>query len=620
MNSEVFARVVFESPLPALSREFEYLVPSTLQERVQVGQRVQVAFAGQTKVGFVVSLSPEKEFAGKLAEISSIVSEIPVLSSEIFALLKSISERQCCSIGEILGNAIPNRAVRVEKSFTYIRPERVVHSPGGRFAERVAPVADSITGQPRFISRIAELVAGYLQSGRSVIVCVPDFRDLSRVRSQLHEVVDAELISVVDSTGVTSERYRNFLEQLTSSKLVVVGTRNAIYSPVAADAAIVIWDDGDQSHQDQQSPYLTTREIALLRQSLSNAPLHFLSHSRSAEVQRLVNIGYLTEVPQDTWRPKVSLSEGSGLDARSFQVIKRALENGPVLVQVAAPGNARSLFCSDCRARSMCRNCHGPLWLNSKSQIVCRWCGQFNLDFSCLKCKGKKLRQGAAGATRWAEQLGKSFPGVPVREVTAEQSEHQIPNRPAIVVCTAGVEPIAIGGFSGVALLDCSSQLNVDSLRAPEDALRSWLNALAFMRNGGDAIAVGLTPEVSSALSLGEISETITEILREREQLGFPPAKRLLSATGSREVIDSFNTVLQQEHAITVLGVSQAQTSGPVSEFRLVATFSYASGPNVSKLVRSFVAGLGSKQVRTNSKSGRNIRPVTIKFDDPRVV
>ena len=620
MTAEIFARVIFESPLPALSREFEYIVPTPLQEKIQVGQRVQVSFAGQTKVGFVVALTESREFAGKLAEISTIVSEIPVLNADTYSLLKAISERQCCSVGELLGNAIPNRSVRVEKSFKYIRPLRKVHSPGERFADLVAPVADSSSGEPKFIKRIGEIATGYLESGRSVIICLPDFRDLSRVQNHLKEILDPGLISLVDSSGISSERYKCFLEQLASEKLLVIGTRNAIYSPVASDAAIIVWDDGDQSHQDQQAPYLTTREIALLRQSLFSAPLHFLSHSRSAEVQRLVNIGYLTETSQESWRPKVSVTEGSGLNAMSFQVIKKALQNGPVLVQVASPGSARSLYCSGCNTRSMCNHCHGPLWLNAKAQIVCRWCGQLNLDFKCSKCNSSKLRQGAAGATRWAEQLGKSFPGVPVREVTAEQSEHLIPNRSAIVVCTAGIEPIASGGYSGVALLDCSAQLNVDSLRAPEDALRSWLNALAFMRHGGEAVAVGITPEVSSALSLGEVSKTVSELLQEREQLGFPPAKRLLSATGSRDVVEALMDVLQRDSAMTVLGLSQAQSSASEQEFRLVATFSYASGSHVSQLVRGFLSGLGTKQIRTNSKSGKNIRPLTIKFDDPRVI
>ena len=56
MASEVYARVVFQSPLPALDREFEYVVPETLVAELAVGCRIKVPFAGQTKEGFVVAL------------------------------------------------------------------------------------------------------------------------------------------------------------------------------------------------------------------------------------------------------------------------------------------------------------------------------------------------------------------------------------------------------------------------------------------------------------------------------------------------------------------------------------------------------------------------------------
>jgi primosomal protein N' (replication factor Y) len=620
MASEMFARVVFQSPLPALNREFEYSVPQELQSTLLVGQRVKVSFAGQSKEGFVVGIAGTKEFSGKLSEIAEIVSDIPVLSQEIYLLLKTISIRQCCSVGEIIGNAVPKRAVRVEKSFSYKAPNTETRPTGVRMAELVEPVANAQTGNPVFLERLAKKACEYFEAGRSVIVCVPDFRDLKRISAELSKSVSQDAISTVDSNELASLRYQNFLDQLASDQRIVIGTRNAIYSPVSGDAAIIIWDDGDQSHQDQQAPYLTTREIALIRQDLFGAPIHFFSHSRSTEVQRLVRIGYLSEAEASSWRPKVLVTDGTGLDGITFQVIKRALESGPVLVQVASPGNARSLYCNSCSVRSMCKNCNGPLWMNAKAQIVCRWCGNLNLDFKCPKCLGTKLRQGAAGATRWAEQLGKSFPGIPVREVSVEQEEHRIPNRPALVICTAGIEPIADGGFAGVILLDCATQLNVDSLRAPEDSLRAWLNAVAFMRPGAQAAAVGVSDEVSRALTLGQVIETVDGILSEREILGFPPTKRFVSATGTRQVIDSLARVLEAVPALLVLGISEAQSGNASSEFRLVASFAYSNGPMVSSIFREFIANLKSNEIRTNLKSGKNVRPLTIKFDDPRVI
>jgi hypothetical protein len=140
------------------------------------------------------------------------------------------------------------------------------------------------------------------------------------------------------------------------------------------------------------------------------------------------------------------------------------------------------------------------------------------------------------------------------------------------------------------------------------------------MRPGGEAVAVGVTPEVSAALTLGEISETVGQILAEREQLGFPPAKRFVSATGSRSVIESLEEIFKRDQTLKVLGISEGQTGPGQADFRLVASFKYSDGAHVAEVVREFLALLGSKQLRTSAKSGKNIRPVSVKFDDPRVI
>jgi primosomal protein N' (replication factor Y) len=231
-----------------------------------------------------------------------------------------------------------------------------------------------------------------------------------------------------------------------------------------------------------------------------------------------------------------------------------------------------------------------------------------------------KLSQGAAGVTRWVEQLGKSFPGIPIREVTAETGPFEVSNQPQIVVATPGIEPRAEDGYSAVVLLDCETQLSRDSLRAPEDALRSWLNALGFMRNSGEAVAVGVSAEVSKALSLGDVIGTASRMLAEREALGFPPARRVVSATGSRDAVTKLSEKFSGISGVTVLGVALAQTNSTEPDYRLLASFPYAIGSDVAKAAKEFLINLSSKSVRTSAKSGRVIRPVSIKFDDPRVL
>ena len=620
MPTSAVAKVVFDSPLPALDREFEYLVPLELQSEIRVGVRVKVPFARQSKVGFVVGLAPEAEFSGKLSEISEIISAIPVLQPHIYQLLREVSARQCAGVGELINAAVPARSVRVEKTFPFTESTQNARPEGIRQTHIVRPVASNESGIPKGFTQLAELAAAEFAKGLSVLVVMPDFRDVEMFGNEIAKLVSSESLVPRSSSDVASETYFKFLSQLSGQQQIVFGTRNVIYSPIAATSSIIVWEDSDQSHTDQQSPYLNTREIALIRQCLASANLFFLGHSRSTEVQRLVNIGYLSAKQTDSWRPKVLSFSGSGLDAGSFSLIKRALESGPVLVQVATPGISRSLFCAECSERSSCMSCNGPLWLNASGHAVCRWCGRSNLDFKCRGCGNSKLRQGGAGATRWSSQLGKSFPGVTVREITSDERDVKISGKKQIVVATPGTEPVAMGGYAAVLVIDGNLTLGRDSLRASEDALRTWLTAIGFMSSKGEAGIIGLTEEVERAFTLGEVESVVIELLAEREQLGFPPARRVLSAIGQEASLLKLEELLKKLEGVRVLGISKAATAKAENDHRLVATFTYSSGSVVATEVRAFLSSMAGAANRVSVKSGRSIRPISIRFDDPQVI
>jgi len=619
---ELIARVVFDSPLLTLDREFEYSIPDTLVDSIEFGHLVKVQLGRSIRDAYVVYVGNEKKFSGELSQVLSVTSRFPLLSKRIYELAKLIAERQCCAVGEVLKVAIPKRFSRIENKFEPAASTNIglEEKPQTKVAELVTAVAE-IDGLPHFIHRIAELAVTALKDGRASLVIFPDFRDLDRFETLMKGRIESSDLVRVDNELTGSERFALHLRALDNNPSVIFGTRSAIYVPMPKNAQVIIWDESDQNHIDQQSPYLSTRDIAIMRNSVDGTNLIFLAHTRSTEIERLIQIGYLSEIsPKNGWYPRVSLAEGPGLDSQTFRTIADGLKLGPVLVQVAAPGTARSLFCNICSARSACLHCHGPLWINRDSQIACRWCGEINLDAKCEKCGSRKFRQGASGSTGWARQLGKSFPNVQIREITSDIRALTINNKPQIVVSTAGIEPVAEDGYASVVLLDCKAQLSIDNLRAPELALQSWLNALAFMRSNGQAVAVGVSSEVAKALSLGQVKETIAQLYSERIDLGLPPAKRIMTATGLKSSVDGLAEILVSEGKCELLGIATSTTSQVEKDYRLLVRFDYRDGALVSSLVRQYLAKLDRTTVRTNSATGRKLRPLTIKFDDPKVI
>ena len=628
MSTGHVARVAFVSALPQLDRLFDYEIPAELAATIKVGQLVTVPFGRSSKAreGFVIETDTASNFAGELSEITSIVSPRVLLAPKIISLCQALATRQALSLGELLKSACPDRMVRVDKSWAANESQAEVGESHTHetvtdvqlvsLAVMPGVVTHNGVTESRWLHEIERLCHQMLASHKSVIICVPDFRDVNRLKLVFAQLGLSEFVNTYETGATKSEQYARHLRALDSKPQIVLGSRNSLYAPLTNLGAMVIWDEGDEGHQDESSPYLHSRDVALVRQTIEDCKLVFMHHSKSTTIKRLENIGYLHPLSEIQARPHVSYSsDGFRVDSLAHRVIKDGLKAGAVLVQVAAKGSSTSISCSDCGTRSSCTFCNGPLWENSKQQVLCRVCSGFNLQVRCRNCSSSKTKRGRAGASRTLQEFGKSFPGVRLIESTGETEMSFLNNEPALVVSTSGAEPICDKGYAAVVILDADLELSRDQLDATEQAIRKWANSLSLLAQGGKAAIIGVSGELGQALSLWQVDELAAKLLQERVELGFPPAVRLVSISGSREDLQPVKTALEQIDGARILGISSLEGT---SDSRLLATYPYSVGVAVAKLLRS--AALAPALTKRFTKSGRIQRPLTIKMDDAKVL
>ena len=346
-------------------------------------------------------------------------------------------------------------------------------------------------------------------------------------------------------------RYRRWLSVLRGGVQVAVGTRATAFAPVRDLGLVVVWDDGDDLHAEPRAPYPHVREVLVARAHLAGAALLVGGHARTAEAQLLVESGWAKPLsaPRAVVRACAPHVDGTSEDqlardpqaqaarlpAAAFDAARRALADGaPVLVQVPRRGYVPSLACARDRTPARCGHCAGPLSSSSADAVLaCRWCGRPAVDWRCPECDGSRLRSSVVGAGRTAEELGRAFPGTPVRTSGRDEVLASVPGTPALVVSTPGAEPVADGGYGAVLLLDGWAALGRADLRAGEEALRRWFAAAALARADGRVVCVadrGLAPV--QALVRWDPAGAAARELAERAELGFPPAVRLASVQG----------------------------------------------------------------------------------------
>lgn len=636
-------QVRIDSSVPHLDRPFDYVVPEPMATDVEVGSRVRVRFAGRLTNAYVVAEGIESQHAGELRAIERVLGPEPVLTDDTIRLVQAVADRWAGTFSDVVRSAVPPRHARAEKSTVTACDWRADPAGPGPWADYTAGpallrrVAEAPAGNPvravwsmapasDWRDHVRELVnAVVAEPHGSVIVVVPDSTDVEGVLSVLSEAAGVKAVATLTADMGPERRYREFLKILRGGVRVVVGTRASVFAPVHDLRLIVLWDDGDDSLVDPQAPYWNARDVAALRSHIEGAHLVVGSPARSVVTQQWVEQGWARSVEatrdvissrgprvraiteQDEARDPAAAA--ARIPHTAWDAARRALEHGPVLVQVARRGYVPGLACQECRTPARC-SCGGPLMLRGRGGTpACSWCGATSGSWSCPHCHGATLRAMAVGDERTVEEIGRAFPGVHVLSSHGGSRLTFVPDEPAIIVATPGAEPRAESGYRAVLLLDARSLLSRPSLDVMEDAARRWFSAAVLAAPGAPVV---ITAEnslpVVQALVRWDAAWLAVRDLGERESAGLPPATRMAALVGSGEGIREVASRITAPHRL--LGPLPDPTRTDPERQRGLVVVNRREGPALARELAAITV--------TRSAGGKS-RPVHVHMD-PRTL
>jgi primosomal protein N' (replication factor Y) (superfamily II helicase) len=610
------ARVLVDTGVPHLDRPFDYAVPEKLAG-AEAGCRVRVRFSGRLVDGFVLERRDDTDHEGRLAPLSALVGTEPVLVPEVAALARALADRSAGTAYDVVRLAVPPRHAQVEAEPHDPAPSAAVARPEpgtwSRYPQGSAFLDALLDGSPRAVwsalpgptwpSEVAAAVATTASAGRGALVVLPDHRDVERVGAALGELPHVVLRADLGP----AERYRRWLRVRRGDVQVVVGTRATAYAPVRDLGLLVLWDDGDDLHEEPRAPYCHVRDVLVQRAHLQGAAALLGGLARSAEAQLLVDSGWAGELVADRATVRSAAPRVEGTDDRdqaadpaakaarlphtAFVAARESLaRDEPVLVQVPRRGYLPSLACVRDRTPARCPGCRGPLQLSSGHAVPgCAWCGRVAGDWRCPQCEGRQVRASVVGARRTAEELGRAFPGAVVVTSGRDGVQATVPARPALVVSTPGAEPVATGGYGAVLLLDGWALLTRADLDAGEETLRRWLNAAALARPAADGgrVVVVADQALTTVQSLvrWDPAGAASRELAERTELGFPPATRMAAVSGPPQAVAGVLAEVARALEVEVLG--PVPTEGGERAFLRVAR---REGPALAQALREVLA------------------------------
>ena len=591
-GSKPVAAVWVDTGVFHLDRPFDYLVTEEFDEQAQPGVRVKLKFAAREVDGLIVARTDATDHEGDLTPIRRVVSAERVLTEDVALLIEAVAEEYVGTRWDVARLAIPPRHATAEAEPSwpstahdidrdaaaarwraYVAGEaflsRVEAGEGPRAVWHAAPGAD-------WAAELAAAVGVALNAGRGAVVCLPDATDVARLGAALDEVIGANAYATLLADSGPSARYREFLRVARASVKVAIGTRAAAFAPVQHLGLAAIWDDGADTYDEPRTPSPHAREVLRIRADQAGAALLVGGFATSVESEYWVTSGtaHPLRASREAIRARLT-TRISGATERdlerdptarvtrvprdAYEVIRRGLERGPVLVHTPRRGYAPALACGTCRTPARCRRCHGPIRLAGSAEApTCAWCGTEENPWHCVVCGGATVRASVIGEARTAEELGRTFPQVRVVTSSGSRRVAEVKQRPSIVVATPGAEPVVAGGYAAVVVLDTWLARGAGGLRADEEAVRRWSNALGLAGPGAEAVIVGDAGDPAlQALVRWDQPGFAAREGASRAEAHLPPAASVVTVTGEAGAVDEFLTVASWPDAVEVYGPTQ---------------------------------------------------------------
>src|SRR5437867_3727168 len=116
-----YVRVIIDR---AIQREFDYSVPETLADRIDIGSRVRVPFRDKSALATVLATLEQSDAKG-IRPIEALVGEAPAISESLLELAKWMGTYYCCPLETVMRSLLPQVIRRAEvgwKKQLFVQP------------------------------------------------------------------------------------------------------------------------------------------------------------------------------------------------------------------------------------------------------------------------------------------------------------------------------------------------------------------------------------------------------------------------------------------------------------------------------------------------------------------
>ena len=499
-----------------LDKEFDYAVPESMVPSIAVGAMVRVELANRRVDGWVTAINPPDVTSNSaLRYILKFRGIGP--SAEVIVSATTIAEKFMGRRRAILTMASPDTLVsalpadRRHASYPGGGQLADLHSRGGGL------IWCGVHQDP------TELLRSIARHG-SLLAVVPALRTARMVASEMR------------GSGFSVALMPDDWAQAAAGVDVIIGARGSVWAPMVAPSSIVVWDEHDESLNEERVPTWNTRDVAIERAANTGAACFFVSPTPSPQALEWAQGRIYASDDKDTWQGVKVIdmaSDGPVIGSFSSELLEAARDRSKTVLCVTnSTGVGRLLVCKQCKSVARCEKCDSLVVQSTDSTLHCEACGT-DRPVICKECAAGAFKNLRRGTTRLCTELAQAC-GREVTELTAARRGDLPSGTPYVAVGTEALLHRAHGA-DVVAFIDIDSELNSGFYRANEIALGLVTRALRLVASRGEVIVQTHDPRrpLLDHLARGEVTAVVESELAMRRALNLPPFSVLASVSGA---------------------------------------------------------------------------------------
>lgn len=284
-------------------------------------------------------------------------------------------------------------------------------------------VLDGVTGSGK-TEVYLQIIHDVLRNGKQAMILIPEIGLTPQTVARFEHRFPNTTIAIFHSNLSDNDRLHQWQMAKRGEARLVIGTRSALFTPMPELGVIIIDEVHDASFKQQDGLRYSTRDLALKRGQMAQAPVIMGSATHTLETLFQVKKGRFISLPltkragnakpptfQVVDMRKQRMQEGLAITTKN-EIEKHLRAGNQVLLFINRRGFSPVLLCHDCGWTAVCHRCDARMTLHMDPyQLHCHHCDTVTpVTRVCPQCRGENVLTVGVGTERIERHLQQIFP------------------------------------------------------------------------------------------------------------------------------------------------------------------------------------------------------------------